>query len=45
MHWGTVKLADEPQFEAPDRLARAAASAGYGPDAAGIMRIGETQGF
>lgn len=45
MHWGTVKLADEPQFEAPARLARAAAAAGYAADDAGIMKIGETLGF
>ncbi|MFC3676784.1 MBL fold metallo-hydrolase [Ferrovibrio xuzhouensis] len=45
MHWGTVVLADEPQFEAPERLARAAAAAGYAPHEAGIMKIGETLAF
>jgi L-ascorbate metabolism protein UlaG (beta-lactamase superfamily) len=45
MHWGTVMLADEPQFEAPERLVRAAAAAGYAPGAAGVMKIGETIAF
>lgn len=45
MHWGTVRLSEEPQFEAPERLQRAAADLGYAPDEAGVMKIGETRGF
>ncbi|WP_341702875.1 MBL fold metallo-hydrolase [Ferrovibrio sp.] len=45
MHWGTVMLADEPQFEAPERMRRAALAAGYAADDAIIMKIGETRAF
>lgn len=43
MHWGTIMLTDEPPFEPPVRFRAAAAAAGYGDDAAWIMRIGETR--
>ncbi len=43
MHWGTIKLTDEPPFEPPGRFRTAAAAAGYGEDTAWLMRIGETR--
>jgi L-ascorbate metabolism protein UlaG (beta-lactamase superfamily) len=43
MHWGTIRLTDEPPFEPPGRFRAAAATAGYGEDAAWVMRIGETR--
>ncbi len=42
MHWGTVTLTDEEQFEPPQRFRAAAEAAGWSPDRAAIMRIGET---
>lgn len=45
MHWGTVRLSEEPQFEAAERLLKEAAIVGYGPDEAGVMKIGETRAF
>jgi L-ascorbate metabolism protein UlaG (beta-lactamase superfamily) len=42
MHWGTVVLTDEPQFEPPVLFREAAAAAGWAPERAGLMRIGET---
>lgn len=43
MHWGTVMLTHEPPFEPPGRFHAAAAGAGYAPDDAWVMRIGETR--
>ncbi|HUN50193.1 MAG TPA: MBL fold metallo-hydrolase [Candidatus Sulfotelmatobacter sp.] len=43
MHWGTIVLTDEPPFEPPERFRAAAAAAGYAPDQAWLMRIGETR--
>ena len=43
MHWGTIRLTDEPPFEPPVRFRAAAAAAGYGEDEAWVMRIGETR--
>ena len=43
MHWGTVILTDEPPFEPPERFRAAAALAGYAPENAWVMRIGETR--
>ena len=42
MHWGTVVLTDEPQFEPPVLFREAAAKAGWPAEKAGLMRIGET---
>lgn len=43
MHWGTVALTDEPQFEPPRRFREAAAASGYAPEDAWLLRIGETR--
>jgi L-ascorbate metabolism protein UlaG (beta-lactamase superfamily) len=43
MHWGTIKLTDEPPFEPPQRFAAAAAAAGYRPEQAWTLAIGETR--
>lgn len=43
MHWGTVRLSDEPLAEPAERFAEAARAAGLGEDRAWIMRIGETR--
>lgn len=43
MHWGTVVLTEEPQFEAPERFRRAAAARGFAEDKVWVMRIGETR--
>ena len=43
MHWGTIRLTEEPPFEPPERFRAAAAAAGYAEDAAWAMRIGETR--
>jgi L-ascorbate metabolism protein UlaG (beta-lactamase superfamily) len=43
MHWGTVVLTTEPQFEPPGRFRAAAEAAGYAPDDAWVMRVGETR--
>lgn len=42
MHWGTILLTEEPPFEAPERMAEAAANAGQ---AASVLKIGETRPF
>ena len=42
MHWGTVKLTDEPPFEAPIRFRNAARDAGWSDGRARVMKIGET---
>jgi len=43
MHWGTVALSEEPQFEPPERFRAAAAAAGYAAGDTWIMAIGETR--
>ncbi len=43
MHWGTIRLTDEPPFEPPVRFRTAAAASGYAEAAAWVMRIGETR--
>jgi len=43
MHWGAIMLTDEPPFEPPERFRGSAAAAGYGSDAAWVMRVGETR--
>jgi L-ascorbate metabolism protein UlaG (beta-lactamase superfamily) len=43
MHWGTVRLTDEPPFEPPERLRAALPAAGYAAADAWVMRIGETR--
>lgn len=43
MHWGTIVLTDEPQFEAPGRFKAAAAAAGFKDDKVWILKIGETR--
>jgi N-acyl-phosphatidylethanolamine-hydrolysing phospholipase D len=43
MHWGTIRLTDEPPFEPPERFRAAAPAAGYAADDAWVMRIGETR--
>jgi L-ascorbate metabolism protein UlaG (beta-lactamase superfamily) len=43
MHWGTIRLTEEPPFEPPERFRSAAAAAGYAEESAWVMRIGETR--
>ncbi len=43
MHWGTIRLTDEPPFEPPVRFRAAAAATGYDSDDTWVMRIGETR--
>jgi L-ascorbate metabolism protein UlaG (beta-lactamase superfamily) len=43
MHWGTLRMTEEPPFEPPRRFRIAAAAAGYGPHEAWLMRVGETR--
>jgi len=43
MHWGTVRLTDEPLFEPPGRFLQAAQKAGYDADNIWIMSIGESR--
>lgn len=43
MHWGTIVLTDEPQFEAPGRFRKAAVAAGFEDDQVWILKIGETR--
>ena len=45
MHWGTVRLTDEPLFEPPGRFLQAAAQAGYDAENTWIMSIGESRGL
>lgn len=42
MHWGTIRLTDEPAFEPPGRFLAAACRAGWRDGRARVMRIGET---
>lgn len=43
MHWGTIRLTDEPLLEPPVRFAAAAASRGYAPADAWRLAIGEAR--
>lgn len=43
MHWGTVTLTEEHPFEPPARFRLAAEEAGFGPERAWVMQIGETR--
>ncbi|HYE51496.1 MAG TPA: MBL fold metallo-hydrolase [Azospirillaceae bacterium] len=43
MHWGTVLLTEEDPFEPPGRFRAAAAAAGYAPDDAWLLAIGESR--
>ncbi len=43
MHWGTVRLTDEPLFEPPGRFLQAAEKEGYDADKTWIMSIGESR--
>ncbi|MBW2425954.1 MAG: MBL fold metallo-hydrolase [Deltaproteobacteria bacterium] len=45
IHFGTFVLAGEPFDEPPRRFREAAAAAAYSPDAAWILKIGETREF
>jgi N-acyl-phosphatidylethanolamine-hydrolysing phospholipase D len=45
MHYGTFDLSDEPLDEPPRRFRDAAAASALGPDAAWVLRIGETREF
>jgi N-acyl-phosphatidylethanolamine-hydrolysing phospholipase D len=43
MHWGSIKLTDEPVFEPPRRFREAGKAGGYAPEDLWIMKIGETR--
>jgi len=43
MHWGAIVMTTEPPFEPPVRFRAAAAHAGFAPEAAWLMRVGETR--
>jgi L-ascorbate metabolism protein UlaG (beta-lactamase superfamily) len=43
MHWGTIRLTDEPPFEPPARFRAAAAAAGYTDATAWVLALGETR--
>lgn len=43
MHWGTIKLSDEPPFEPPVRFKKAAQDKGMSSDQIWVMKIGETR--
>jgi len=42
-HWGTIQLSDEPLWEPPVRFRAAAEQAGFEPESAWVMKIGETR--
>jgi N-acyl-phosphatidylethanolamine-hydrolysing phospholipase D len=42
MHWGAIRLTDEPILEPPARFRAAATAAGYAQDCALTLRVGET---
>ncbi len=42
MHWGTIRLTDEPPFEPPERFRAAARAGGYGESDALVPAIGQT---
>jgi len=43
MHWGTIKLSDEPHWEPPRRFSGAASKAGYAENRTWCMKMGETR--
>ncbi|WP_051329205.1 MBL fold metallo-hydrolase [Geminicoccus roseus] len=43
MHWGVVRLTDEPPFEPPARFRDAIAGVGQAPDWGWVMAVGETR--
>ena len=43
MHWGTMRLTDEPPFEPPERFRAALPRPATPPRTAWVMRIGETR--
>ena len=43
MHWGTIKLSDEPILEPPERFIRAGEAAGYSREHLWLMKIGESR--
>jgi L-ascorbate metabolism protein UlaG (beta-lactamase superfamily) len=43
MHWGTVRLTDEPPFEPPGRFLAAGRAAGFDERDLWVMKIGETR--
>ncbi|GLQ04915.1 hypothetical protein GCM10007924_01360 [Sneathiella chinensis] len=43
MHWGTVRLTDEPLFEPPGRFLQASREAGYDDHQSWVMSIGESR--
>lgn len=45
MHWGAIKLTDEPPTEPPGRFRAAAEAAGYPPERAWVLKVGETRAF
>jgi N-acyl-phosphatidylethanolamine-hydrolysing phospholipase D len=45
MHWGTIRLTDEPPFEPPLRFRAAATAAGYDEAETWLLQIGETRAF
>lgn len=45
MHWGTIRLTDEPAFEPPVRFRAAADAAGFGNGQAWVLALGETRGL
>ena len=43
MHWGAIVMTVEPPFEPPVRFRAAAERGGFAPEAAWLMRVGETR--
>lgn len=43
MHWGSIRLTEEPPFEPPQRFRQAAQAAEYTEESAWVLRIGETR--
>ncbi len=43
MHWGTIRLTEEPPFEPPERFVAAARAAGFSDDQVWVMGLGETR--
>ena len=43
MHWGTIKLSDEPLWEPPVRFKKAAKDNDIPSDQTWVMKIGETR--
>jgi L-ascorbate metabolism protein UlaG (beta-lactamase superfamily) len=43
MHWGAIRLTDEPTEEPPGLFRAAAEAAGYSPQRAWVLKVGETR--